>query len=87
MLDEYVRCEDEARYIIKTGATVRVCALYFGVSKSTVHKDVSSKLKYVNYGLWLEAGEVLARNKAQRHLRGGEATRKKYMEKKLTADG
>lgn len=75
---EKERCEVLAEYVIDTGATVRAAAHYFGISKSTVHKDLSHKLKYINPRLYGCAKEVLELNKAERHLRGGEATRRKY---------
>ncbi len=56
----------------------------FGVSKSTVHKDVTDKLKYENRKLYEEVKSVLLKNKAERHLRGGNATKKKYIEKRLS---
>ncbi|MEF2919178.1 MAG: sporulation transcriptional regulator SpoIIID [Acutalibacteraceae bacterium] len=65
-------------YIIESKATVRSTAKKFGVSKSTVHKDVSERLKYVNPQLYSQVKLVLELNKAQRHIRGGMATRKKY---------
>lgn len=65
-------------YIIENKATVRTAAKKFGVSKSTVHKDVSERLKYINPVLYTEVKGVLALNKAQRHIRGGLATKKKY---------
>ena len=65
-------------YIVEHGATVRAAARAFGCSKSTVHKDVSSRLRRVDPDLFQRVQAVLARNKAERHLRGGEATRKKY---------
>lgn len=65
-------------YIAETGATVRQAAGVFGISKSTVHKDVTERLEHVNAGLYREVRDVLEENKAQRHLRGGEATRHKY---------
>ncbi len=73
------RCVQLGKYIAKTNATVRICAAKFGVSKSTVHKDVTEKLKDCDFVLWDEVCRVLAVNKAQRHLRGGEATRQKYI--------
>lgn len=73
------RSEYLAEYVIETGATVRCAASYFGVSKSTVHKDLTQRLKYVNPALYAPVKEILEHNKAQRHLRGGEATRKKYL--------
>ena len=73
-----------ANYIVETGATVRMTAKEFGVSKSTVHKDVSEKLKYENKRLYNDVKEVLSKNKAERHLRGGNATKQKYIEKRLS---
>ena len=67
-----------AVYIIETGATVRTAAKYFGISKSTVHKDVHERLLKINKALYLEVQKVLEINKAERHIRGGLATRKKY---------
>lgn len=75
------RCEVLAEYVIETGDTVRGTASTFGISKSTVHKDLSYKLKYVNKALYIEAKEVLEKNKSERHIRGGEATRQKYLKK------
>lgn len=66
-------------YIVETGATVRGAAQVFGVSKSTVHKDVAERLRFIDPGLYAEVKRVLDVNKAQRHIRGGEATRRKYM--------
>ena len=65
-------------YIVKYGATVRAAAREFGCSKSTVHKDVSTRLRRVSPALAAQVRAVLARNKAERHLRGGAAPRKKY---------
>lgn len=76
------RCEALAEYVIDTGATVRACARHFGISKSTVHKDLTTKLKYINIRLYLQAKEILDLNKSERHLRGGEATRRKYLKNK-----
>lgn len=67
-----------ARYITSTKATVRAAADKFGVSKSTVHKDVTERLEAVNAGLFEEVQDVLRYNKDVRHLRGGDATRRKY---------
>ncbi len=67
-----------ALYIIENDATVRDAAKRFGVSKSTVHKDLSERLKGIDRRLYSQARTVLERNKAERHLRGGEATRMKY---------
>ena len=65
-------------YIIETRATIRPAARHFGLSKSTVHKDLSERLPLVNRALYLSVREILDRNKAERHIRGGLATRKKY---------
>ena len=67
-----------ARYIIDTKDTVRGAAKKFGISKSTVHKDVSQRLLNINYALALEVRKVLDENKAERHIRGGMATKLKY---------
>ena len=75
------RCELLADYVIETGATVRTCAAKFGVSKSTVHKDLTCKLKYINPSMYKAVKEILEINKSERHLRGGEATRRKYLQK------
>ena len=69
-------------YIVENKATVRCAAKQFGVSKSTVHKDVSQRLKYIDRGLYRDVKNVLAVNKAQRHIRGGLATNKKYEHQK-----
>ncbi len=71
-----------AVYIIETGATVRAAALHFGISKSTVHKDLSQRLPQYNKMLYRQVRCVLDRNKAQRHIRGGMATRNKYLMKR-----
>lgn len=67
-----------AEYIIETGATVRMAAKKFGVSKSTVHKDVSERLAKLNPKLYQEVKAVLEKNKQERHIRGGKATKEKY---------
>lgn len=67
-----------AVYIIETGATVRTAAKHFGVSKSTVHKDLSQRLPQCNKRLYRQVRQILEENKAQRHIRGGLATRRKY---------
>ena len=72
------RCLQIAAYMIETGATVRRAAIRFGVSKSTVHKDVTERLCRLSPVLHREVKEILEQNKAQRHLRGGEATKRKY---------
>lgn len=65
-------------YILDTGATVRATAKRFHISKSTVHKDVAERLQLVNPQLYGEVRHVLEMNKAERHIRGGQATKKKY---------
>ena len=72
------RAERLAQYIIENRTTVRAAAQKFGISKSTVHKDISERLPQFNRRLYLQVKEVLEINKAQRHIRGGIATRKKY---------
>ena len=72
------RAERLAQYIIENRSTVRAAALKFGISKSTVHKDLSERLPQYNRSLYLQAKEVLEQNKAERHIRGGIATRQKY---------
>lgn len=76
---EHDRCEIIAAYILESGATVRAAASKFGVSKSTVHKDITERLIKINPPLAKEVKTVLDRNKAERHLRGGEATKQKYL--------
>ena len=75
--------EDRARkcaeYIIETGCTVRACSAHFSISKSTVHKDVSERLKYIDEDLYERVQKVLALNLSERHIRGGIATREKYL--------
>jgi len=70
-----------AEYIIANKTTVRQTAKKFGVSKSTVHMDVTSRLPKINPGLAAEAKEILAVNKSERHIRGGMATKEKYLHK------
>lgn len=67
-----------AVYMIETGATVRAAASHFGISKSTVHKDLQQRLPQYNLSLYEQVRQVLDVNKQQRHIRGGMATRKKY---------
>lgn len=69
----------EAKYILSTKATVRDAAKEFDVSKSTVHKDVSERLKYIDVTLYARVKKVLDFNLAERHLRGGNATKEKYL--------
>ena len=72
------RAVELARYIIENRTTVRAAAGKFGISKSTVHKDISERLPTFNRLLFEQVKEVLEENKAERHIRGGIATRKKY---------
>lgn len=72
------RCEILADYIIKNKCTVRAAASSFGVSKSTVHKDITKRLRNINYGKYSEVKEIIDINKSERHIRGGLATKKKY---------
>ena len=67
-----------AVYMIENRATVRAAAKKFGISKSTVHKDLSQRLPQYNHALYEQVKVILDTNKAQRHIRGGMATRKKY---------
>ena len=71
-----------AAYMIQTGATVRSAAKHFGISKSTVHKDLAQRLPKYNRSLYLQVREILDLNKSQRHIRGGMATRKRYQDTK-----
>ena len=67
-----------AVYMIETGATVRSAAGHFGISKSTVHKDLTQRLSRSNPALYQEVRKILERNKQERHIRGGMATKRKY---------
>ena len=75
------RAKKCAEYIIATGCTVRACSAHFNVSKSTVHKDVSERLRYIDEDLYERTRLVLEQNLNERHIRGGIATRKKYSRK------
>ncbi len=70
-----------AEYIIENKATVRMTAKKFGISKSTVHKDITERLLHINTALAAQARAVLDENKAERHIRGGLATKNKYLKK------
>ena len=72
------RACDLAVYLIETGATVRAAALHFGISKSTVHKDLSCRLPRIDPMLYRQVRQILDLNKQERHIRGGLATRRKY---------
>ena len=80
---EYIeeRARKCAEYIVETGCTVRACSAHFSISKSTVHKDVSERLKYIDEELFERTRKVLELNLNERHIRGGIATQKKYKKK------
>ncbi len=80
------RVLEEAEYIASRGATVRAAAKALGVSKSTVHKDIQTRLARLSPALAREVAAVLSRNKAERHLRGGEATRQRYARRRAASD-
>ena len=84
LCEGYERCEQLARYMLEHQATVRTTAQRFGISKSTVHKDVTEILKRVDIDLYLKVKKILDQNKQERHLRGGEATRRKYARESLS---
>lgn len=75
------RACDLAVYVIETGATVRSAAAQFGISKSTVHKALTQQLRQCNYTLYQQVRQVLDKNKQERHIRGGMATKRKYEKK------
>ncbi len=77
------RVIEVAHYIIDSKDTVRGSAKKFGVSKSTIHKDVSQRLEKINKALYTEVRKILNENKAERHIRGGLATKRKYEKLKL----
>lgn len=77
------RCIVLGTYMVENNLTVRAVAQKFGISKSTVHKDVTQTLKRTNIKLYEEVKKVLEKNKQERHLRGGEATRQKYIVQKI----
>lgn len=74
-----------AAHILSTGATVRACAQRFGISKTTVHKDMRERLPHLNPSLAEAVGRVLEFNRDDRHIRGGDATRRKYMARRQEA--
>lgn len=73
------RASELAHYIVQNNATVRQAAAKFGISKSTVHKDVTDRLRLTNRRLYEQVKAVLEENKAERHIRGGMATKAKYL--------
>ena len=70
-------------YIVETGCTVRACSAHFSISKSTVHKDVSERLRFLDADLYEQVRDVLNLNLSERHIRGGIATRDKYKKNEL----
>lgn len=76
------RAVKEGEYIVESGATVRECAKVFGIGKSTVHADVTKKLRAIDEDLAAEVKKVLDVNLSQRHLRGGDSTRRMYEQRK-----
>ena len=74
----YLRVTEAAEYIAREGVTVRACAEKFGVSKTTIHKDMRERLPEIDSALAERVSGVLAKNRAERHIRGGMATREKY---------
>lgn len=81
-LDIVDRIVEEANYIVETGATVRATASMFHYSKSTVHIDVTKRLRKIDKTLYNRVKKILDKNLSERHIRGGEATRKKYLKQK-----
>lgn len=77
------RVVETAQYIIQAKATVREAAKVFKVSKSTVHKDISERLPKINPVLYSQVKKIIDKNKAERHIRGGRATKLKYIAKKI----
>ncbi len=77
------RCVILASYLIENKATVRKVANHFGISKSTVHKDITQNLKKINKSMYYQVKEILDINKKERHIRGGEATKMKYSKNKI----
>ena len=79
------RARELDEYIVRNKATVRAAAEIFGISKSTVHTDVTGRLRTLDPHLYVSVREVLQDNKAQRHIRGGLATKEKYLREKVDA--
>lgn len=82
--ERVIKC---AEYIVETGCTVRACSAHFSISKSTVHKDVSERLRFIDGELYRQVQEILKINLSERHIRGGLATRDKYLHKELSKKG
>ena len=72
------RVKEIALFVAETGATVRTAAKKFGISKSTVHKDLASRLRHIDFELFIKVSAILEKNRAERHIRGGEATKQKF---------
>lgn len=81
------RVINEAEFIIETNSTVRAAAAHFGISKSTVHKDVAERLQSIDKELFQKVRAVLAKNLSERHIRGGMATKFKYEERRKICGG
>jgi len=77
-MDIDCRAERFAYYLIDNNTTIRKTAAFFHISKSTVHNDISNRLKTINYSLYLKVQKVLTKNFSEKHIRGGNATKKKY---------
>ena len=80
--DLETRARELAVYLIERRTTIRDAAKHFSVSKSTVHKDLSERLKKIDRSLYVQVKEILEQNKAERHLRGGDATKRKYQKQR-----
>ena len=80
--DLETRARELAVYLIERRTTIRDAAKHFSVSKSTVHKDLSERLREIDRPLYVQVKEILEQNKAERHLRGGDATRRKYQKQR-----
>ena len=76
------RARELAVYLIERRTTIRDAAKHFSVSKSTVHKDLSERLREIDRSLYVQVKEILEQNKAERHLRGGDATKRKYQKQR-----
>ena len=76
------RAKELAVYLIERRTTIRDAAKHFSVSKSTVHKDLSERLREIDRSLYVQVKEILEQNKAERHLRGGDATKRKYQKQR-----
>ncbi len=80
--DLETRARELAVYLIERRTTIRDAAKHFSVSKSTVHKDLSERLREIDRSLYVQVKEILEQNKAERHLRGGDATKRKYQKQR-----